>query len=227
MQSNDNYLEEFRTTNPSVERPKRRLGFYSSKAVDAFISENKVQQENLQQLYQEKLEAQRMSLLAASRDRDDARKQVIELESQLKDTSDWKKSFSETGLVALEEKQVAVLREKAAEFDDLEKDNEKLQGMLTKQNQELTEADNRIRSLETEVRKLNDRTVQLSSELTEKIEARDHRIRNLERDLQQVIERYRNAGSSHAENLISLAEKYKEYQSSVDQLSRSILERYK
>lgn len=247
MKESDTYLDEFRENTSSTVAPKKRLGFYSTKEVDRLISDMKSKQENLQALFQDRFEEQRMSLLAASRDRDDIKKKAQELEAELEKARDWRTILSENGLIALEVDKANQLHEKSLKYDSAVEENQKmserleitegelsvinrvnadyeqLQDLVAKQSKELAEAQRRNNSLSVELQELKDRAAQREADLTEIIEQKDQTIKSREKDTRMLIERYENALSTHSDSLKSLTESYDEYALSVKILSDSVL----
>lgn len=250
MLSRDNYLEEFRDAISTSSTLKKRLGFYLARDVDLLIANIKQQQENLQDLYQERFEEQRMSILAVSRERDEAKKEISELEEQLAKASDWRKIVSDMGHVTISEDEARQLKEKAAKYDDIVAENKELnervaatekelseinrvnadynhlQQLVAKQNEGLSLASNRIQTLTAELQEQKDQAEQMELDFIQEIEAKDQLIRSCEKQTHLIVERYQNALSIHTDNLRHLIATYEEYVSSVNMLNQAALKKY-
>jgi chromosome segregation ATPase len=247
MKANDTYLDEFREATNTTIAPKKHLGFYLAKEVDGLIVDMKSQQENLQALFQERFEEQRMSLLATSRDRDDVKKKAQDLETELEKARDWRTILSEKGMIALEVEKANQFHEKSIKYDSAVEENKKiserleiaerelsvisrvnadyehLQDLVARQSKDLAEAHSRNKSFSVALQEQKDKAAQKAADLTEVIEQKDQSIKAREKDTRMLVERYENALSTHSDSLKSLTVSFDEYALSVNILSESIL----
>ncbi|MHB1315733.1 MAG: hypothetical protein ACYCX2_09660 [Christensenellales bacterium] len=147
----ENFLELMRSGQMQEDALKKHLGNYRSKDVDEYIEKLQARLRNMEELYQERYEEMRTSLLAITRERNDLSENIKNFEQKLKDIPQNCNTYlSEQGLLTVAKKDYERMQNAEAEHQkeknafaeklaELQKENEQL---LAKTEQILAEKKN-------------------------------------------------------------------------------------
>jgi len=250
MQTQDQFLDEFRGTITNARKTKKKFVIYSTKEVDRIISDLQGQQLSMQEAYQDRFEDQRLSLLALSRERDELARENEALTKQLATAHDWQKLLADQGLVAVDRHELESLRAQAVQLESVEagyhemaaeaaavkeqlasinrvnEDYERLQqATIHLQNQAMA-AKNEAQSLAARLQREQDQNRQLVTELENVQKEGRLQIKAREKQMQLIIERYQNAMVSHGQNVRQMLDSYLEYVQAMESYGVSIIKKH-
>ena len=247
MQTQDQFLDEFRGTISSTKKTKRKFMIYSAKAVDRIVSDLQGQQLGMQEAYQDRFEDQRLSLLALSRERDELARENESLISQLTIAHDWQQMLADQGLVAVAARELESLKSQAAQLESIESgyqeavteaavakeqlasinrvndDYERLQNLSLKLQNEAMVAKNEVQSLTAKMLREQDQNRQLEAELENVKEEGRLQIKAREKQMQLIIERYQNAMVSHGQNIQQMLNTYLDYSQAMESFGANVM----
>ena len=249
MQTQDQFLDEFRGTISSTKKAKRKFMIYSAKAVDRIVSDLQGQQLGMQEAYQSRFEDQRLSLLALSRERDELAREKETLAKQLTAADDWQKTLAEQGLVAVADDELESLRSQAAMLESIESgyreatadaaaakeqlasiklvndDYERLQQTTMQLQNEAMAGKSEVQSLIAKMQREQDQNRQLAAENENIKEESRLQIKARDKQMQLIIERYQNAMVSQGQNIQQMMNTYLDYTQAMDSFGANIMKK--
>jgi len=96
--TSDGLMEQFRGEQALEETPRKRLGLYNSHEVEQYIQRLLERMHHMEMMYQRQYEEIRTGLLGITRERDDLRMRLKEMEARFSDVpSDWIRMLREQG----------------------------------------------------------------------------------------------------------------------------------
>jgi chromosome segregation ATPase len=225
----DRFIEELRDNNTQEILLTSRLGHYKAREVDTYIASLQEQLQNLESLYQDRLEEMRTSLLGMTRERDERIHKIKALEVKLASASDVQALLAEQGMtgipVAEYDRMLAEREQMTQTIERLRTDVEAQEAKATLiQDLERTEAALAARS--AQVSQLEQERAALLLELAQVRNQLESSRQTLDQEIQaknEILARYTSETESARALSLSLFERTQEIQSLQAQSAESSL----
>jgi|GEM_PF-2630231 len=158
MEKKDSFVEEIRGNVDNKDILTRHFGFYKAKEVDRFASQMQDRIRNMETVYQERFDDQRMSLLAVTRDRDELIKRIHKMEQEMVTPESWEASITEQGMICVAADKYKEALENAAALSE-----EKIS--LAAENEQLTEKNTQLMAHEEQTEQLRQQIMELQVQI--------------------------------------------------------------
>lgn len=251
MDKKDLFVEELRGSAEHKDMMTKHLGFYKAKEVDRYASQMQERIHNMENVYQERFDDQRMSLLGVTRERDELAKRISQMEKEMVTPESWEAAITEQGMICVKAADYKEALDAAASFSEekdrmikeraqLEESNKKLtaqknetealqqqildlQMQLQKQSEEISKAKTEYQVLSIKNQQGQDSIRQLREEIKAIHKENSVRLQKKEAQYRLIIERCQGVLTGHQKFLQQLQESFTSSSETIDELCESVL----
>ena len=251
MDKKDLFVEELRGTAEHKDLMTKHLGFYKAKEVDRYAAQMQGRIHNMENVYQERFDDQRMSLLGVTRERDELAKRILQMEKEMVTPESWEAAITEQGMICVNAAEYKNALDAAASFTaekdrlikekaQIEEANKKLtvqkneteklqqqildlQMQLQKQSEEVSQAKTDYQVLSIKHQQGQDSIRQLREEMKNIHKESSIRLQKKEAQYRLIIERCQNVLTGHQKFLQQLQQSFTSSSETIDELCESVL----
>ena len=251
MDKKDLFVEELRGTAEHKDILTKHLGFYKAKEVDRYASQMQDRIHNMENVYQERFDDQRMSLLGVTRERDELAKRIQQMEQEMVTPESWEAAITEQGMICVKASEYKDAIDAAASFPEeknllikekaqIEDDNQKLRAekhnsdqlhkqimdlqlQLQKQSEEASQAKTDYQVLSIKYQQGQDSIRQLREEIKNVQKESIAQIKKKEAQYRMIAERCKSVLTGHQKFLQQLQQSFHSSSETIDELYDSVL----